>query len=170
MPSFHERLREVRLEKGCTQAELAKAIGVTKSTMAKYDRGELEPNIEKIRKIASVLGVSSDYLLGKDPNEEMLRLFVSLMEDKIIDKPDVGKNNVKINSDALCNFLDTVFMAYKDWEEQPEENIDAIIRYDEEVENAIKKAMFDLEKERRLLFQKTLEEFELMMKEASKKE
>ena len=66
MPRFHERLRALRLEKGYTQAELAKAIGVTKSTMAKYDRGDLEPNIENIKKIAQALDVSIDILLGND--------------------------------------------------------------------------------------------------------
>ena len=44
MQTFHERLRATRIEKGFTQEQLAKAVGVTKSTMAKYDRGELEPN------------------------------------------------------------------------------------------------------------------------------
>lgn len=66
MSGFHERLRTIRKEKGYTQEQIAKAIGVTKSTMAKYDRGDLEPNIDKIIKIAQFLDVPVDRLLGTE--------------------------------------------------------------------------------------------------------
>lgn len=66
MCTFHDRLRAIRLEKGLTQQQLADAIGVTKSTMAKYDRGDLEPNLTNVKKIADALNVSVDLLLGND--------------------------------------------------------------------------------------------------------
>ena len=76
-----ERLRAARIEQGFTQEELAKAIGVTKSTMAKYDRGDLEPNISNIMKLSQVLCVSVDYLLfGEDPLENELRACVEMLE------------------------------------------------------------------------------------------
>lgn len=83
MQTFHERLRATRIEKGYTQEQLAKAIGVTKSTMAKYDRGELEPNVKNIKKIAQVLGVSVDYLLGEDHAEraKSIKLLFELYRD-----------------------------------------------------------------------------------------
>ena len=40
MADFHELLNQLRIEKGVTQEEVATAIGVAKSTFAKYDRGE----------------------------------------------------------------------------------------------------------------------------------
>ena len=55
MCTFHDRLQQ-----------LADAIGVTKSTMAKYDRGDLEPNLTNVKKIADALNVSVDLLLGND--------------------------------------------------------------------------------------------------------
>ena len=88
MQTFHERLRATRIEKGFTQEQLAKAVGVTKSTMAKYDRGELEPNVKNIKKIAQVLGVSVDYLLydnikvsADDTDKEILGI-IHMMDDK----------------------------------------------------------------------------------------
>ena len=83
MQTFHERLRATRIEKGFTQEQLAKAVGVTKSTMAKYDRGELEPNVKNIKKIAQVLGVSVDYLLGIDDAEQAksTKLLLDLYRD-----------------------------------------------------------------------------------------
>ena len=83
MQTFHERLRATRIEKGYTQEQLAKAIGVTKSTMAKYHRGELEPNVKNIKKIAQVLGVSVDYLLGEDHADraKSIKLLFELYRD-----------------------------------------------------------------------------------------
>ena len=40
------------------------AIGVAKSTFAKYDRGEREPNFETLKKIAQYFQTTTDYLLG----------------------------------------------------------------------------------------------------------
>ena len=51
MADFHELLNKLRIEKGVTQEEVATAIGVAKSTFAKYDRGEREPNFETLKKI-----------------------------------------------------------------------------------------------------------------------
>lgn len=73
MCTFHDRLRAIRLERGLTQQQLADAIGVTKSTMAKYDRGALEPNLTNVCRIADALNVSLDYLVyGKEPIETVL--------------------------------------------------------------------------------------------------
>ena len=58
MADFHELLNKLRIEKGVTQEEVATAIGVAKSTFAKYDRGEREPNFETLKKNSTIL---SDY-------------------------------------------------------------------------------------------------------------
>ena len=64
MADFHELLNKLRIEKGVTQEEVATAIGVAKSTFAKYDRGEREPNFETLKKIAQYFQTTTDYLLG----------------------------------------------------------------------------------------------------------
>ena len=64
MADFHELLNQLRIEKGVTQEEVATAIGVAKSTFAKYDRGEREPNFETLKKIAQYFQTTTDYLLG----------------------------------------------------------------------------------------------------------
>ena len=62
--SFEERLRECRAEKGLTQAQLAARLSVTQSTVGKYERGALQPNLEMLVQLCKVLEVSADYLLG----------------------------------------------------------------------------------------------------------
>ena len=64
--TFGDRLRDARLQKGLTQEQLAQQIGVAKSTLTGYEKGNREPGVFKIKKILEVLEVDSDYLLGID--------------------------------------------------------------------------------------------------------
>lgn len=61
---YGKRLKESRQAKGWTQAELAARLSTTQSTIGKYEREELQPNIECIVLLCRLLDVSSDYLLG----------------------------------------------------------------------------------------------------------
>lgn len=60
---FKDRLREARLNRGMTQSELAERIGVVKSTVAGYETGRSEPNMEKFAQIMSVLHTDANALL-----------------------------------------------------------------------------------------------------------
>ena len=62
--TFGAKLKHARQEKGLTQMQLADLIGVSKSTLANYETDNREPDMFKIKKILSVLVISSDYLLG----------------------------------------------------------------------------------------------------------
>ena len=67
-----ERIRKTRLAYGMSQAELARRIKVSLNTMNKIEAGDTpDPRASRIRAIADVLRVSTDYLLGKkdDPSE-----------------------------------------------------------------------------------------------------
>lgn len=60
-----EIIRQLRLQRGITQEELGKVIGVQKSAIRKYESGLVE-NIKRssIKKLADYFGVSPSYLLG----------------------------------------------------------------------------------------------------------
>ena len=62
--NFNENLKEARLKSGLSQKELSENIGVAKSTYSLYESGKREPNVDTIKKIASLLNVSADKLLG----------------------------------------------------------------------------------------------------------
>lgn len=158
MQTFHERLRAARIEQGFTQEELAKAIGVTKSTMAKYDRGELEPNISNIMKLSQVLCVSVDYLLfGEDPLENELRACVEMLEYKMIGKVDNAVDCIEIKSSALQNFFTEIFDAYETWSSQDDQYTDAIFEYDAKIDSIIEKTVDDIKKERVIKSKATVE-------------
>ena len=62
--NFNENLRYAREQKGLSQKDVAEKIGVAKSTYSLYESGNREPNVQTIKKIADVLDVSADDLLG----------------------------------------------------------------------------------------------------------
>ncbi len=51
-------LKELRKNKGLTQAELAKRLGFTSSAVTQYESGVRTPDVHTIKKIAEILGVS----------------------------------------------------------------------------------------------------------------
>ncbi|WP_459195781.1 helix-turn-helix domain-containing protein [Wukongibacter baidiensis] len=59
------RIKEHRKKLGLLQPELGGAINVAKSNISYYEIGKSRPNVETLYKIANVLGVSIDYLLGR---------------------------------------------------------------------------------------------------------
>jgi len=61
---FGERLSAVRKDLKMSQDELAKKIGMHAPVIGRYERGEVKPSIEVATKIASILKVSLDYLVG----------------------------------------------------------------------------------------------------------
>lgn len=61
--SISSILYELRVERGVSQKELAEAIGVSQSTIAKIEVGRNEATASTIRKLASYFNISTDYLL-----------------------------------------------------------------------------------------------------------
>jgi transcriptional regulator with XRE-family HTH domain len=70
--SIGARIRKARVKYGMSQAELARRIDVSLNAMNKIELGNTpDPRASRIRAIADVLRVSTDYLLGrKDEDSE----------------------------------------------------------------------------------------------------
>jgi len=64
---FKERLKELRKKAHLTQEDLAKILGVERSSIGKYEgNSNVMPSNEVLNKIADYFCVSTDYLLGRD--------------------------------------------------------------------------------------------------------
>ena len=63
MLSLGTRIKQARECAGFTQEQLAEIIGVTRTAIARYEAGDIEPRIQKLAAIAETLNVSTDYLL-----------------------------------------------------------------------------------------------------------
>ena len=90
-----EQLKILRKKTGLTQAEVATKLGIDRSTYAKYETGQSEPNFEMLAKIAELYEASLDYIIngvehnsrnaeraatpeGSSSSEEFARLFSGL--------------------------------------------------------------------------------------------
>ena len=65
MTKFNTRLRELRKSKALSQQNLADIVGMSKSTINMYERGDREPGLEMLETLADFFNVDLDYLLGK---------------------------------------------------------------------------------------------------------
>ena len=63
--NFGERLRQIRKEKGLTQAEVAKLLSIGESTVSFYESGKRQPDYETLIRLSEAFKVSTDFLLGK---------------------------------------------------------------------------------------------------------
>lgn len=64
MFDFGNILKNLRLQKNMTQANLAAKLGVTKSVISAYETGLRMPSYEVLLSIARIFDVTTDYLLG----------------------------------------------------------------------------------------------------------
>ena len=59
------RIRQLRKSRSLSQTELAEAIGMTHSTIARYELGRRRMNVDTIRKMCDFFGCSMGYLMGQ---------------------------------------------------------------------------------------------------------
>ena len=64
-----EKIKLYRENKKMTQLEIAEYLGVKPATISKYESGTLEPNIESLKKIAELFGISIDELLKDEESQ-----------------------------------------------------------------------------------------------------
>ncbi|MBR0450854.1 MAG: helix-turn-helix transcriptional regulator [Oscillospiraceae bacterium] len=70
MTELGNKIAQKRKDLGMTQIEFADKLCVTRQTVSRWEAGSVMPDIDKISDIASILGVSCDYLLKDDIKEE----------------------------------------------------------------------------------------------------
>lgn len=59
------RIRELRQEKGWTQTQLGARVGMAKTTISGYEKGDHQVDPEMICKLCDLFGCTADYLLGR---------------------------------------------------------------------------------------------------------
>ncbi len=61
-----EKVKKLREQKGLSQAELARQLGITRSSVNAWEMGISVPSTQYIVDLAGVFEISTDYLLGVD--------------------------------------------------------------------------------------------------------
>ena len=59
-----EKIRNLRFNRGFSQVDLAKILGVTKQSVSNWENENIMPSIDILIKLAQLFSVSTDYLLG----------------------------------------------------------------------------------------------------------
>lgn len=95
MPKFNERLKLLRQETGLSQQDFAKQVGLSKSSVNMYERGEREPGLETLEAIADYFNVDMDYLLGRSEHRSKTAWLEGL--DKSIDL-EILRSQVKFEN------------------------------------------------------------------------
>lgn len=67
----YENIRNLRIDRGFTQKQVANHLGISQNTYSQYEIGVLNYPVDAVCKLADFYSVSTDYLLGrtdvKDP-------------------------------------------------------------------------------------------------------
>ena len=87
-----ERLVLLRKKRKISQGELAKSVGIHTNILGRYERGETTPNIDMVSKLADILGVSIDYLVGKtdiELDKSILNKVVTIQKLPVEDKDHI---------------------------------------------------------------------------------
>lgn len=63
---FADIIKELRIEKGIGQAQLARAIGVSNGIVSLWENKKREPTMGSLIALAKFFNVSLDYLTGLD--------------------------------------------------------------------------------------------------------
>lgn len=69
--NFNEKLVYLRKKNGMTQESLAFKLGISRQSVSKWENGETEPELSKLRDIAKIFDVSFDYLLEDNEQEKI---------------------------------------------------------------------------------------------------
>lgn len=67
---FKDKIVSLRSEKGMYQKHVAKGVGVSTTTLCRWERDLALPNNMNMHKLARFFGVSPDYLRGKEGDKE----------------------------------------------------------------------------------------------------
>lgn len=95
--NFGEILKELREKKGLTQVEFGELLGVKGTTISKYENNLKPPDGKTIRKISEKMGVSCDFLLGREPVGAVT--FFQLTDEQI----EIVKDLVELFREQNCS-------------------------------------------------------------------
>jgi len=102
MNSFGKKLRECREAKNLSQSELAKLLNTNHSIIGKYERDEVKPSIDVVKKIADELETTVGYLLGETKQVNLLKNPAMLKRLNDIEAlPDEDKHCILYAIDGL---------------------------------------------------------------------
>lgn len=110
---FSERLKNLRKQAHLTQIDVAEKLGISQPAYASWERGAKKPTQDNLVKIAQVLNVSIDYLVGNSDvniNEDELENVEFLFR---MNSKGLTDEEKKIFKKELIEFMEERKKAFK---------------------------------------------------------
>ena len=124
---INAKLKFLRKQKGINQDEAAQLLGVSLSSYQKYERekNSVTPSLEVLVKLADFYGVTTDYLLGREPAQPELNPFENIKLTK--EQEEEANKNYKMLTPKDKAIVASIIQAFvaahkKDQPEQPKES------------------------------------------------
>ena len=93
--NFGQRLQGIRKLCHLTQKQAAERIGINRKTLSSYERNIKYPSIQKLKALAQLYKVSSDYLLGLNETESISLEDVPIKKRPLVeDLMSILKHNI----------------------------------------------------------------------------
>jgi transcriptional regulator with XRE-family HTH domain len=105
-----EKIKDLRKEKGMSQAEFAKGLGAGQQTVSGWENGVIEPTISKLKKIADFCGVNIDYFKDDQKQVNIIKSKDSVTE--LLDRL-VKEGKIKTPEDISGGLVDLIMYAVK---------------------------------------------------------
>jgi transcriptional regulator with XRE-family HTH domain len=122
--TFGERFKELRKNKGYTQAALANILHLNKSSISRYEKDLQLPEASSLSRIAEFFEVSIDYLMGSSGEEENKQEI--LIPKEYSDKYKVTSRDKKQYLQELKKINESFFMNDEFDEDDKKEILDTI--------------------------------------------
>ena len=108
---FSRSLALLRREKGVSQREAARELGISQALLSHYENGVREPGLLFVRKACDYYHVSADSLLGRSMSRDGTTIGAEELYDASAEKGNVLRGSIvaTLNKKLLVNSLDMLF-------------------------------------------------------------
>lgn len=97
------RISKLRKERGITQIQLSRILGVAQNTVSNWENGNRQPDNDTLRKLADYFNASTDYILGRDDAE----LVPPILDRAVVDINVYGRIPAGVPVEAIEEIIDT---------------------------------------------------------------
>lgn len=119
--TFGEKLKEARKEAGLSQEQFAEKMNVSRSAIAKWESDKGMPDVNNLKMMAQLLGISLDYLLDEDEKlsfnetKEAIDLDSFEVSGKCRDKKDAACYSKYSGANAIYPLIRRKRMRKAEW-------------------------------------------------------
>lgn len=109
-------IEDIREYEGISQVELARIIGITKSTYSNYKRYDSTMPLKHINSVANYFNVSIDYILGLSQQQKYNIVNENLINSKIGKNLQNFRKEFNITQVSLADILGTTHSTISEYE------------------------------------------------------